>query len=851
LAPNDKNRIFEYFARAAFWNSRCQKGRMPVKARIYVGLVIVLGLISLFHGISPFGGPRGGESGSILRFVVYLVVAVIGSGFKISLPRIEGTLSFYFLFVLVGVVQLSLPETLAIAGAAVVWQCYWRAKSRPATVQVAFNLASNFIAVHLAYSVLHSTLWEALSAGAAVRLGATAVVFFAANTAPVAAVIAFTEGKKMNEVWDASYLWSFPYYMTGASVAGFFNWLTVKAGWDVALLIVPVIAVLFRGYRLHLGQLESMHAEEIESLHMRTIEALAMAIDAKDQTTHDHVQRVQIYALEVGKQLGLGKNDLDALRAAALLHDIGKLAVPEHIICKPGKLTSEEFEKIKIHPIVGSEILERIRFPYPVAPIVRAHHEKWDGSGYPAGLRGQEIPIGARILSAVDCLDALASDRQYRRAYPLDVAMKMVADQAGTSFDPKIVAILQRRYIEMEAMTRGADLPDLARLSTAVSVERGAAPDAGFEDAGFEEEAAAVAKPVSPTSPANFLRPIAAAGQEMQTLFEMALDMGNSLSLPETLSVLVTRLERLVQFDTFALYALRNGTLVPEYVAGEDRTLLGLLKIPLGQGLSGWVAQNSKPIVNGNPSVEPGYTSDSTKPAKLKSALAVPLEDGAGVVGVLSLYRAEANAFNRDQLRIVQAMASKLAVALHNGLMFRQAEASATTDYLTGLPNTRSLFTHLDQELSQAGQTRGALSVIVGDLDGFKNVNDHFGHLAGNELLRQIAAALKSCCFDGGYVARMGGDEFVVVLRGVASESLEVKKSQICRAVESAGAELCGEHVVSLSVGQAQYPQDGRTVEDLLAAADKRMYENKRRNKAAYRTGSAVAGVLRDFALVA
>jgi diguanylate cyclase (GGDEF)-like protein/putative nucleotidyltransferase with HDIG domain len=813
---------------------------MPVKARIYVGLVVVLGLISLSHGISPW------ESGSMVRFALYLVVAVIGSGFKISLPKIEGTMSFYFLFVLVGVVQLSLPETLAITGAAVVWQCYWHAKSRPATVQVAFNLASNFIAVHLAYSVFHSTLWEALSTGTAVRLGATAVVFFAANTIPVAAVIAFTEVKKTRDVWNASYRWSLPFYLAGAWVAGFFNWLTGKAGWDAALLLIPVVVVLFRSFRLHVAQLKSMHAEEIESLHLRTIEALAMAIDAKDQNTHDHVQRVQAYALEVGKELGLGKDDLDALRAAALLHDIGKLAVPEHIICKPGKLTSEEFEKMKIHPIVGSEILERIRFPYPVAPIVRAHHEKWDGSGYPAGLKAEEIPIGARILSTVDCLDALASDRQYRRAYPLDVAMQMVADQAGTSFDPKIVAILQRRYVELEAMARRADLPDLAVLSAAVSVDRGAAPDAGFE-----EEAAAVTNPVSPTSPANFLRPIAAARQEMQALFEMALNMGNSLSLPETLSVLVTRLERLVQFDTFALYALRDGILVPEYVAGEDRTLLGLLKIPLGQGLSGWVAQNSKPIVNGNPSVEPGYTSDSTKPAKLKSALAVPLEDGAGVVGVLSLYSAEANAFNRDQLRIVQAITSKLAVALHNGLMFRQAEASATTDYLTGLPNTRSLFTHLDHELSQAGATRESLSVIVGDLDGFKNVNDHLGHLAGNELLRRIAAALKNCCFDGGYVARMGGDEFVVVLRGVAGESLEEKKSQICRAVESAGAELCGEHVVSLSVGQAHYPQDGRTVEDLLAVADRRMFENKRRNKAAYRTGPATAGVSSDFALVA
>ena len=133
------------------------------------------------------------------------------------------------------------------------------------------------------------------------------------------------------------------------------------------------------------------------------------------------MQRVRTYAVEMGKDLGLTDGDLEALKAAALLHDIGKLAVPEHIISKPGRLTPEEFEKMKIHPIVGAEILERVSFPYAAAAIVRAHHEKWDGTGYPYGLKGEEIPLGARILTSVDCLDALASDRQYRRALPLDV----------------------------------------------------------------------------------------------------------------------------------------------------------------------------------------------------------------------------------------------------------------------------------------------------------------------------------------------------------------------------------------------------------------------------------------------
>ena len=239
---------------------------------------------------------------------------------------------------------------------------------------------------------------------------------------------------------------------------------------------------MYRSYRLYLGKLETekRHAEKVSNLHLRTIEALALAIEAKDQTTGEHLQRVRVYAMELAKELGLGEDDTEALRAASVLHDIGKLAVPEHIISKPGKLTPEEFEKMKIHPIVGAEILEQVDFPYPVVPIVRAHHEKWDGSGYPNGLAGEAIPIGARILAAVDCLDALASDRQYRKALPLDEAMAKVVSEAGKSFDPQVVAILRRRYIELEKLANEQPLQAPPKLSTDIKVERGLAPDAGF-----------------------------------------------------------------------------------------------------------------------------------------------------------------------------------------------------------------------------------------------------------------------------------------------------------------------------------------------------------------------------------
>src|ERR1700734_2947159 len=267
-------------------------------------------------------------------------------------------------------------------------------------------------------------------------------------------IIGLTENKPISKVWNDSYLWSFPYYMVGAAIAGLVHFLNANVGWQSSLLVLPPIYLMYRSYRLYFGKLETekKHAEQVSNLHLRTIEALALAIEAKDETTGEHLQRVRVYAMELAKELGLTEDETEALKAASVLHDIGKLAVPEHIISKPGKLTLEEFEKMKIHPVVGAEILQRVRFPYPVVPIVRAHHEKWDGTGYPAGLKGTDIPIGARILSAVDYLDALASDRQYRRALPLEEVMQRLGAESGKSFDPKVVEILKKRYVSLEKM---------------------------------------------------------------------------------------------------------------------------------------------------------------------------------------------------------------------------------------------------------------------------------------------------------------------------------------------------------------------------------------------------------------
>src|SRR5205807_5402786 len=271
---------------------------------------------------------------------------------------------------------------------------------------------------------------------------------FSMNTMSVSGIIAMAERRNPISVWKECYLWSFPYYLLGALIAGGVSIINRSLGWQVAILILPIVYWIYRSYRTYLDRLEGekKHTEAMADLHLRTIEALSLAIEAKDHNTHDHLKRVQTYAMKIGEDLGLDGSQLSAIRAAAMLHDIGKLAVPEQILSKPGRLTPEEFEKMKIHPIVGADILDRVQFPYPVVPIVRSHHEKWDGTGHPDGLSGEAIPIGARILSVVDCFDALTSERPYRRAVLPGEAMALVRAASGRSYEHRLVACIVLRF---------------------------------------------------------------------------------------------------------------------------------------------------------------------------------------------------------------------------------------------------------------------------------------------------------------------------------------------------------------------------------------------------------------------
>jgi putative nucleotidyltransferase with HDIG domain len=636
----------------------------PRLARLYIFLMICAGAAVLGNGLWNW------QSADSARYLFFFCISAFASGMKVTLSAGSGTMSMNFLFILIGIESLSMGETLLMGCVGILIQRFFFANRRPSAIQSLFNVASVACSIGAAHLVYHGGLRVGNWLEAPLLLLLAAGTFFLANTFSVALVIALTEGKSPWAVWHESYFWSFPNYLVGAAVALGLNAFSKTFGWQSSLLLLPVLYVVYRSHRLYVERLEEdkqraererRHAQELASLHRRTIETLAVAVEAKDQTTRDHLARVEVYAMEIGRELGLDENQLKALEAASLLHDIGKLAVPEYIISKPGKLTPEEFEKMKIHPVVGSELLEQVEFPYPVAPIVRGHHEKWDGSGYPDGLAGENIPIGARILSTVDCLDALASDRQYRRALPLDEALAIVQKESGKSFDPRVVELISRRCIELERMAKASVVAHKTKLSTNVKVERGAAPAAGFES--------------SAETTANDLTSIhnsmQAAEAQLALLDRVVQQLDSCKDRQEIFSLVRDNLLREIPYDVLVVYQCREEILVPVYLDGEAQRQFAGLEIPMGMGLAGWVAENNKAILNGNPSVEPGYLNDPSKFSTLGSALAVPLDSMAGVTHVLSLYRQSRDAFRTQELNVLLSIASRMARRLEPSAQLR------------------------------------------------------------------------------------------------------------------------------------------------------------------------------------
>jgi diguanylate cyclase (GGDEF)-like protein/putative nucleotidyltransferase with HDIG domain len=620
----------------------------------------------------------------------------------------------------------------------------------------------------------------------------------------------------------AGYLWTCWSFLASAIATAAIYTAVSRSSWVYALVSLPILLATFVAYKIYFERIHPNNrgSHDLSRLHLATVEALATAIDAKDQTTHCHVRRMQIYAEGLGELLGVSEAELAALRAGALLHDVGKLAVPDHILNKPGVLTPAEFERTKIHTVVGAEILSRVDFPYPVIPIVRHHHERWDGRGYPDGLKGDQIPITARIMSVIDCFDSVREDRPFRPGKSREDAIDLLKKGTGTHFDPRIVDMFITHLAEFEDEIAAQGLGDQIHASVPGSpiVPAGDVHSHDNENKAFRA-----------------YDQIRNAHREVYALYEIARTFGSSLEVENTLSVLVDKVGHIVPFDTCVVYLFdqAKGYARIALAVGINADEMRGRCVALGEGVTGFALANRRSVNRIHPSLD-FVNGDSLMDSDYRSMAALPLFKDDLLLGAISIYSANLKEYSDDQIRMLETVTRLASDALANAVNHARAESNAHTDPLTGLPNARSLHLRFDEEVARARRTGKPFQLIMLDLDDFKLVNDTFGHKLGDRMLREVANLVHAQFREYDFLARYAGDEFVAIVPDVAADQVEELRERIERTVSDFSIEIRakGRARVGISVGSAVFGTDGETLDQLVIAADLAMYQAKSNHKA-------------------
>jgi putative nucleotidyltransferase with HDIG domain len=610
-------------------------------ASAFVAVTIVIGVaVCAYSGWQLASRPLSWE------WIILLALTVIAGWATLRFPDVPISYSVSDTFSIIAALVVS-PAAGAITAAIEGLVLSFRLTTvRRSPGRVLFNMAALAIAMRTAGDVFFTLAGPTPLADGplgALRflllLGTFGVVHFGVNSGIIASVIALERRTKVLPVWRVFFGELWVSSLGGVFAAMLMIVLARDNALETLILIAPLPVIVHVTLRHVRGRAEDQisHLGKMNRVYLATIEALAQAVDAKDHVTHDHVRRVQENSLRLAHALGVrDESEIQALKAASLLHDIGKIAIPEHILNKPGRLTAPEFEVMKRHAAIGADILAVIGFPYPLVPIVRHHHENWDGTGYPDGLAGEQIPIGARILQVVDCFDALTSDRPYRPRLDDVEALKIVTDRSGTMYDPRVVeALVELRAADAAGITVEAARP----VST---------PAAG---------------PKAVSTPEQILE-----STDEQLSLETFFDLGRALATPLSAShvgeTLWSHLRGQVPGSAFVFFVYDRAadSVTPAYKWGEPTVATGA-RVPLGDRLSGWVAAAGQPIRNSDARLD--LDSDLREGTNLQSALAVPVTRAGETLGVLAFYSRRSDAFDERHQRTAEAAAYVAATALH------------------------------------------------------------------------------------------------------------------------------------------------------------------------------------------
>ncbi len=686
--------------------------------------------------------------------------------------------------------------------------------------RLAFNLSCCTISIFSMNTgyVLASKFMPGTVSSLVLGLSSIALVWFVLNTSALSLAVSLASGDSFFRIWKEGMGLYVLNFFGSAAAAGLILQFYQRAGFSVFLLSLPLAVIIYQLYVFYIEKYQETrkHIAELNELYLQTIEALANAVDAKDRYTHGHIRRVQAYAVELAKSMGINKEvDLMAIRAGSLLHDIGKIAIPEYILNKPTVLTESEYEKMRIHPVVGANMLKNIDFPYPVIPLVRSHHERWDGKGYPEGLSGEQIPLSARILSLVDCYDALTTNRPYRSPMPRLQIIDLFQRESGRAYDPQVVATFIANLERMEMAGKAVSVAD----NDVWGIQELEQNSKGPRQLERVQPTVSYGKALSGTS--NVQR-------ELYSIFEFTRAEIQCLSMRDVFTFMASKLTNLIHFEAVVFYTanLAEGTVVAEHVAGsESQGLLGL-SLGLEQKLTGWVAANNQALCN-LPPFPDFLRCEEPRPTFQLSAVA-PMNRNGTVVGAISLYRKDHEKFTEQEFRQLEIVASQTAIAVskcHTG----NDETLLLFDSITGIPNGFQLYLMFDQIAMDANKFEYPLALFSIHLDDLKEIRRQWGYLSGDESVRVAAKHLARELRETDVLARYAADEFVVLSPRMNEEQAEALKSRLQNELDHFRFPVRSDAEISIpaSIGIAIFPGDGSNIETLLSIAERRMHEDR------------------------
>lgn len=755
------------------------------------------------------------QSWDWVELTMLAVLACAASQLKFKLPGTPQSVSLAILPVAAAISSQPSILVFLVAAAALLFDWLLDRHRDKAGNQVVLELAGAAIAALGACSV-YRYAQDAFGLGAFLALAFAVAAYFVASSGVSALLLGIESDVSPWAVWKSNHFWTVPLYLLAPVAFAAARVILQSSG--LIEILSGLFAACFVGlylkiYFRRLSERES-RAQALDKTQQRAIETLAEAIDTKDGTSAGHLQRVKKHARLLAEALGCQEPDIRTLELAAVLHDVGKVGVPDYILRKPSRLTQHEFSAIASHATIGAEIISRAKFPQPVEQIVLAHHEHWDGTGYPRSLKGEAIPLLARILTVVDCFNALLTDRPYREAMSIEQAVEVLREERGKIFDPRVVdaflvslpRLREELRGELEAERRLAS-QDMASLE---AVQR----DAGGRAHSIQRQV---------------LQRLALVPDQLVAFYDILINLGADLNFDKSIRECLQILRRTIPFDKAGIFVLEQGQYVLLQAEGLPDHCLSRLALPAEHGVVAQAAATRLPVVADAPPSElvdgrvPRYLDD------LQSSIVAPLVINEQVVGVLVLGSVESGSFTQQQGEFLSLITPKLATSVMSSRALQKVYLEAETDEMTNLPNARAAFRKLDSELKRADRQGQTVAVLYMDLDGLKPVNDSYGHAAGDKLLLDIGRNLRAHLRSYDFLGRVGGDEFLAIVPGIAKDGLDAKVLAIKKTLASKPI-MVTEGVYlrpKISVGAALFPVDATESEELIYLADRRMYRDK------------------------